>query len=590
MLGICCSAIAQAMPVPRVVVVVVFDAARWDVWPVACGGQVPDERMPGLSAFCRESVVFTHAYTPGTFTWYAVPAIFTGLDPPHHRVTFRDLYLSPGFITFAEVFRAERYATYLISANRAMFVPETQFTQGFDTVDITPAVPGTDLQMIYGRSVGVNAIQYTALWHPWTIVYRSFRWMRKHCPRCLVYMHFAQPHAPYGAPWPVLARIGWPAPGDGVWQWWQTGPYGIVRLPLSTLAVLRVQHRAAVRLHADLLRAVRLSYRSGMVWAAEAFAHWWARVRTTDWGRRAVVIVTADHGEAMGEHGYWQHGTSVFEEEVRVPLIIRMPGLAPQMRSDLVSLTDIFATLLHLLRVRHLPIPPTSRVLPLEPRSRSRRKWVASFTRVAAMVRSHRYKLIYSFERKVAYLFDLRRDPGERRDLLPYMPAVGGRLFHTLIRHRMTPLPPDRWVPRGMQVSRALRDLVALGYTQAPRSAIHTGFDLAPLPLRRDRVRFRWSWWIDTNRRVRIRVVNTGDAGWPHRGSRKGQGAVQLHCEITGRLQARTDRWVGRLPRDLWPGQSHVWTVRVDSPNARVERCRLVQVGFASWTAREKGL
>ena len=138
-----------------------------------------------------------------------------------------------------------------------------------------------------------------------------------------------------------------------------------------------------------------------------------------------------------------------------------------------------------------------------------------------------------------------------------------------------------------MKRSPALRDLAALGYTQAPRSAIHVGFDLAPSPLRRDRVRFRWSWWIGPDRQVRIRVVNTGSAGWPHRGGRRDRGAVQLHCQIVHTSQTRADRWIGRLPGDLWPGETHVWTVRVHGTDVRVRNCRLVQVGFASWTAEK---
>jgi arylsulfatase A-like enzyme len=65
---------------------------------------------------------------------------------------------------------------------------------------------------------------------------------------------------------------------------------------------------------------------------------------------RTVLIVTADHGEQFGEHGSFGHGLSLFDEEARVPLLIRAPGLAPAGRvvDEDVGLRDLAATALDL--------------------------------------------------------------------------------------------------------------------------------------------------------------------------------------------------------------------------------------------------
>jgi arylsulfatase A-like enzyme len=65
---------------------------------------------------------------------------------------------------------------------------------------------------------------------------------------------------------------------------------------------------------------------------------------------RTVVIVTADHGEAFGEHGLTTHGNSLYLETLRVPLIVRFPGAVPAGRriADAVSLADVPATLVDL--------------------------------------------------------------------------------------------------------------------------------------------------------------------------------------------------------------------------------------------------
>ena len=73
---------------------------------------------------------------------------------------------------------------------------------------------------------------------------------------------------------------------------------------------------------------------------------------------RTVLIVTADHGEQFGEHGSFGHGLSLFDEEARVPLLIRAPGLAPAGRvvAEDVGLRDLAATALHLSAAAPRPV------------------------------------------------------------------------------------------------------------------------------------------------------------------------------------------------------------------------------------------
>ena len=63
---------------------------------------------------------------------------------------------------------------------------------------------------------------------------------------------------------------------------------------------------------------------------------------------RAVLVVTADHGEAFGEHGDRHHGHTLYEEQLRVPLLVRVPGLRPHAVDQLVSLIDFAPTMLDL--------------------------------------------------------------------------------------------------------------------------------------------------------------------------------------------------------------------------------------------------
>src|SRR4029079_11151819 len=72
----------------------------------------------------------------------------------------------------------------------------------------------------------------------------------------------------------------------------------------------------------------------------------------------AIVIVTADHGEEFDDHGGRYHGSSLYEEQIRVPLVIAVPGVAPRVVSGPVELIDIAPTILGLLDI---PIPSRMR-------------------------------------------------------------------------------------------------------------------------------------------------------------------------------------------------------------------------------------
>jgi arylsulfatase A-like enzyme len=128
-----------------------------------------------------------------------------------------------------------------------------------------------------------------------------------------------------------------------------------------------------------------------------------------------AIVLTADHGEAFGEHGVWRHGTSVFEEEVRVPLMVHVPGLPPSQVQTPRSTIDVAPTIAALLDAQQ-PARWRGRSL-LEPDGPDPRAVLvdcpalmnAPARRVAIM---GRYKVVESAGWTSA--FDLEHDPEER--------------------------------------------------------------------------------------------------------------------------------------------------------------------------------
>src|SRR5262249_1586970 len=130
----------------------------------------------------------------------------------------------------------------------------------------------------------------------------------------------------------------------------------------------------------------------------------------------AIIILTADHGEEFGEHGGAYHGSSLHDEQVRVPLIVRVPGLPPARVAGPVSTIDVAAPIYALVGVA---APPGLRGQDLT-------RWLGGGTREGPvfaerndqqMVVLGHDKLICDVARGSCRLFDLDADPGETRDV-----------------------------------------------------------------------------------------------------------------------------------------------------------------------------
>jgi arylsulfatase A-like enzyme len=134
----------------------------------------------------------------------------------------------------------------------------------------------------------------------------------------------------------------------------------------------------------------------------------------------AIVILAADHGEEFGEHGGRYHGTTLFEEQVHVPLLVAVPGLAPRVVVAPVELIDVPATLFGLLDI---PLPLRMRGTDLGPwlvaggAAESRLPPAFAEVEDKRMIALGKEKLICDAGKDYCNYFDLAADPAERNDL-----------------------------------------------------------------------------------------------------------------------------------------------------------------------------
>ncbi|MGQ0614815.1 MAG: sulfatase-like hydrolase/transferase [Planctomycetaceae bacterium] len=148
-------------------------------------------------------------------------------------------------------------------------------------------------------------------------------------------------------------------------------------------------------------------------------------------GEAAIVIATADHGTGLREHGRYG-GFQPYEEQARVPLLIRVPGLPPRVVEDRTASIDIAPTLLHLLSPGAVNPYHGRSMLPLLTGEAARlppRPLVSlsAFNDAYALL-DGRYKLYHHRGRRYEALYDLEADPGETRSLVAERPEVADRL------------------------------------------------------------------------------------------------------------------------------------------------------------------
>jgi arylsulfatase A-like enzyme len=182
---------------------------------------------------------------------------------------------------------------------------------------------------------------------------------------------------------------------------------------------------------------------------------------------RTLVVLLADHGEGFGAHGQLYHSTTLFDELLHVPLLLRVPGLAPARFARDVGMIDIAPTLLGLLG---LPIPQPFRGRPLEI---SGDRFVAGDDRMVVSethrdvdlrsIRQGRWKLIADMASGGRKLFDVAADPGERRNLRKREPQMASRLESVLAAHYAagSTSAPRREIPEDLE-----RRLRSLGYVE----------------------------------------------------------------------------------------------------------------------------
>ncbi len=384
---------------------------------------------PAIDALARRATLFENAWAAAPWTLPSVMSIMTGRYASHHRVENDGLRLAPDVPTLAEALRGAGYATGGFVSHIYVDRP-FGFERGFATFeDFGLSRPGYRLEA--GLEPRADRVTEAAL-----------SWIHRQGSRpVFLLVHYFDPHWPYDPPraygnlFPDTYRGPLDATYDSISQF---------QLPERTLPddyrrFLIDRYDGEIRFVDDqlgrLLRGLGESGRAGRIW----------------------TVLTGDHGEEFKDHGSMGHGRQMYEEVIRVPLIIAGPegeGRAAGARIGApVSGVDLFPTIASLAGVAALPKGLDGRSLRpyLEGRAEEtparggsadpdaappeKRTLVSETVRLSACrtaIRRGPMKLIRFMDQNRAELYDLAADAGERRDLSADRPDARRLLLQAL--------------------------------------------------------------------------------------------------------------------------------------------------------------
>lgn len=378
-------------PLSKHVFYVIFDALRADELTL----DNSSGNTPHLTSFARQALFFERAYAEASYTITSTASLLSGQSFFEHGVNSRFHEFQDPTELLQYDFTQRGYRTFALYANGM------------------------------ARKCGLNSHFSRAMeiWNEDTCLNRPpfgsdmVRTLRpviaeERDNKCFWYLHFREPHSPYNPPAEFLEKARDKIDNDG------------------STERLKQLNRQDGPIGPETIERLRNLYR-GMIRSADSsFGEFIELLKQNDIDDSSTIVLLSDHGEAFGEHGKLLHSSTVYDEMLRIPCIIKFPGnTSPRVFSPLIAGSDVTNYLKFLLRNHpessedSNQLHPFSRILqgwnrPAPILARSAGK---SFF-VALLIGNMKY--IHQVKKGPVALFNLRTDPREKTNLLQEYPEL----------------------------------------------------------------------------------------------------------------------------------------------------------------------
>jgi len=256
---------------------------------LSCYG-VYKNATPQIDALAKESVLFQNTYSPIPLTLPAHSTMLTGMYPPRHGIHDNIKYhLNDKNLTLAEILKDNGFAT---AAVIGAFILDSRFglDQGFDVYDDTfkEELENSNISQRRGQESTQQAISWI---------------QEKKDQQFFLFLHYYDPHMPYDPPEPFKSNILHP-------------------------------------------------YFAEIAYMDDCIGHVIDKLRVLGLYDSTLIVITGDHGEMLGEHQEKTHGYYIYNGNIKVPLIFKVPGSKKAKKvDDIAGIVDITPTICSLLDI-----------------------------------------------------------------------------------------------------------------------------------------------------------------------------------------------------------------------------------------------
>ncbi len=322
----------------------------------------PRDIAPNLTKLAERAVVYTHAYSVSSYTSMSIGGFLGGRLPSELK---RDGYFFSAYaqenLMFPEVLQSAGIHT--VAGHAHGYFKDAGFSQGFDSYEVVPNLKWNQFTDENITSPDLELIAEKLLNG---VSERFFAWF-----------HFLDPHDMYMA-------------HEGI----------------------------------DWGKGARDLYDGEVTFTDRSIGKLLELIAQKPWASRTVIVVTADHGEAFGEHGQTRHGFELWEPLVRVPLFFVVPGVRPRKIDVARSALDMAPTVLDLFSLeREETFVGKSLVPEILGGAPEERDVVIDLPKTSdndkrrALIHEHT-KIISFGAQEYTQVFDLQADPDEKQPIM----------------------------------------------------------------------------------------------------------------------------------------------------------------------------
>jgi arylsulfatase A-like enzyme len=382
------------------VILITLDGLRVD--HLSCYGYTR-ETSPNIDSLAKNGILFEQIITSGCSTKAALTSLFTSLDYRYHKIISHTGILSNQFMTLAEVFQNNGYATAGFVAT-PMTQKNYNYHQGFEMYEDFMNMDDNDKKKDY---ISANLVMDKILnWLDNSDQNKPF----------FLYSHIEEPHPPW------FHNSSWLTEKEEDLRFFGKGcTYIPTREELYQISSKKIFNLVA-------------KYDGSIYFADEQIGRLIDKLKSIGVFKNTIIAISADHGFELLDHGTPTHGYCPYDEVVKIPLIIYLGKNLPEPKviKSQGRIFDIGVTILDLLNISS---PNTWEGRNLLSKNHSLPKYAFTFGYGVYSVRTPQYKLVYQhikteeglghYWKKPSYeLYDLKSDPRELNDISHLKPQI----------------------------------------------------------------------------------------------------------------------------------------------------------------------